>query len=57
MPPLQSTVRAFNGAIVIPNNSPLEYLLAFILIFLVGAVWGHLRCSNPYTRREEHAAC
>lgn len=45
-----------HGAIVIPNNSPLEYLLAFTLFFLIGALWAHQRCSNRDARRKEQAA-
>ncbi|KAI3608366.1 hypothetical protein D8I24_1204 [Cupriavidus necator H850] len=56
MPPLLSTICPFHGAIVIPNNSPLEYLLAFTLTFLVGALWAHLRCSNRDACRKEQAA-
>jgi len=41
---------------VIPNNSPLEHLLAFTLAFLVGALWGHLRYGNRDARRKEQAA-
>ncbi|CAH0441061.1 hypothetical protein LMG9673_01857 [Ralstonia pseudosolanacearum] len=46
MPPLQSAVCPTHGTIVIPNNSPLESLVTFALIFLIGALWGHLRCAN-----------
>lgn len=45
-----------HGVVVISNNSPLEYLLAFALIFLVGALWAHLRCSNRDARPKEQAA-
>lgn len=41
---------------MIPNNSPLEYLLAFTLTFLIGALWGHLGCSNRDADRKEQAA-
>lgn len=41
---------------MIPNNSPFEYLLAFTLTFLVGALWGHLRYSNGDVRSKEQAA-
>lgn len=46
MPPLQSTFRPFPGAIVISSNSSLENLASFALVFLIGALWGHLRCAN-----------
>jgi hypothetical protein len=46
-----------HGAIVIPNNSPLEYLLAFALTFLIGALWGHLRRSNRDAHRKVQAPC
>ena len=45
-----------HGEVVISNNSPLEFLLAFALVFLIGALWGHLRCSNADARLKEHAA-
>ncbi len=56
MPPLLSAICPIHGAIVIPNNSPLEYLLVFTLIFLVGALWAHFRYSNRDACRQEQAA-
>lgn len=45
------------GATVISSNSPFEYLLAFALTFLIGALWAHLRCSsNQDACRRERAA-
>lgn len=56
MPPLRSAICPIYGAIVISNNSPFEYLLAFTLIFLVGALWGRLRCSNRDADRKGQSA-
>lgn len=47
---------SFHGAIVIPNNSSLENLCTFALLFLIGALWGHMRCSSRDTRRKELAS-
>lgn len=55
MPPLPSIICS-HGAIVIPNNSPLEYLLAFTLTFLIGALWGHFRYDNRNAASKERAA-
>lgn len=55
MPPLLLH-SSFHGAIVIPNNSPLENLCTFALLFLIGALWGHMRCSSRDTRRKELAS-
>lgn len=55
VPPLLSAF-LFHGAIVIPNNSPLENLCTFALIFLIGALWGHTRCSSRDVRRKELAS-
>lgn len=35
-----------HGAIVIPNNSLLESLGTFALVFLIGLCWGHFRCCG-----------
>ncbi len=54
MPPLRSTL-TFHGAVVIPNTSPLENLCVYALLFLLGALWAHVRCSGRNARKE-HAA-
>lgn len=56
-PPDHSVRLSPYGATVISSNSPFEYLLAFALTFLIGALWAHLRCSsNRDARRREQAA-
>lgn len=57
MPQRLFTTCPFHGATVISTNSPLEYLLAFALTFLIGALWGHLRCSNRDAHQKEQTAC
>lgn len=41
---------------VISSSSPLENLISFALVFLIGALWGHLRCGNREARRKGQAA-
>jgi len=54
---LQTTWSAFpHGAIVIPNNSPLESLCVFALLFLIGALWGQLHRANRDADREGQSA-
>lgn len=56
-PPPDHTVRLSpHGATVIANNSPLENLCTFTLIFLIGALWGHMRGSSRDTRPKELAS-
>lgn len=46
----------FHGAIVIPNTSPLENLCVYALLFLLGALWAHLRSNHRDTARKERSA-
>lgn len=46
----------FHGAIVIPNTSPLENLCVYVLLFLLGALWAHLRSNHRDTARKERSA-
>lgn len=43
-----------HGAIVIPNNSLLESLATFALVFLVGICWGHFRSCGRETAPKGH---
>ena len=47
---------SFHGAIVIPNTSPLENLCVYALLFLLGALWAHLRSNSRDAARKERSA-
>lgn len=53
MPQLLFATCPFHGATVISTNSPLENLCVFALMFLLGALWGHLRCSSRDVPQKE----
>ncbi|WP_268811840.1 hypothetical protein [Burkholderia pseudomallei] len=41
---------------MIPNTSPLENLCVYVLLFLLGALWAHLRSNHRDTARKERSA-
>lgn len=54
MPPLRSPF-AFPWSHRDTQHIPLENLCVYALLFLLGALWAHVRCSGRHARKE-HAA-